>query len=216
MSDLKSELTDLASDLGEVGLDALLNEGLAKELPIIGSVVGIARVAQSVRDRIFLRDVVRFIREAEKSPRCEREAFLAKVNSDPKGKRRLQDSVDRFISQTDDESKVDIFAQLFRAVISGVIEQEIFIRLGLAIRQVYAPDLLVLASSQTGSSDDNAFLNSALAGLTIYRDIDRTKPQNKGLITPLWHLSPLGKAFVTAMKFEAQTTLEQTSSGSQN
>jgi hypothetical protein len=203
MGDLVQQLTDISAELAEVGLDACLNDGIAKDLPLIGTAIGFARVARTVRDRMFMRDVVRLIRDAQKVSPEKRDAFLAKLASNPKEKARLQDCIVRFVLQADDEMKVEIFSRIFRALIAGVISQESFLRLSLAIHQVYAPDLAELREPSFASSDSQAFQNCVASGLTFYRDIDRTKPQNKGIITPRWHLTPLGKDLVKATSFEA-------------
>jgi hypothetical protein len=202
MSDLVPQLTDVAADLTEVGLDACLDDGVAKDLPLIGTVIGMARVTRTVRDRLFMRDVVRIIRESQKIPTEKREAFLTKLAANPKAKARLQDCIVRFVLQTDDEMKVEIYAQVFRALVAGIITQESFMRLSLAIRQVYAPDLADLREPSFGSSDSQAFQNCVSSGLTFYREIDHTQPQNKNIITPRWHLTPLGKDLVKAISQE--------------
>jgi len=203
MSDLFPQLTDITAELAEVGLDACLDDGIAKELPLIGTAIGFARLARTLRDRMFMKDVIRLIRDAQKVPSEKREAFLAKLSSNSKEKARLQDCIVRFVLQADDQMKVEIFAQIFRALVAGIILQESFIRLSFAIRQVYAPDLAELIEPSFGSSDSQAFQNCVSSGLTFYRDIDRTKPQNMGIVTPRWHLTPLGKDFVKAISYEA-------------
>ena len=203
MSDLVPQLTDIAAELAEVALDACLDDSIAKDLPLVGSVIALARATRTVRDRMFMRDVVRLIRESRKVPAEKREAFLAKLASNPKEQSRLQDCIVRFVLQTDDQMKVEIFARVFRALVAGIITQESFMRLSLAIRQVYAPDLADLREPSLGSSDSQAFQNCVSSGLTFYRDIDRKRPQNRNVITPRWHLSPLGKDLVKAVSYEA-------------
>ena len=202
MIDLVPQLADITAEFSEVGLDACLNDGIAKDLPLIGTAISLARVARSVRDRIFMRDIIRFIRDAQEVPTEKREAFLAKLTKNPKEKARLQDCIVRFVLQTDDQMKVDIFARIFRALVAGIISQESFMRISLAIRQVYAPDLSELREPSFGSSESQAYQNCGSSGLTFYRDIDRTKPLNRNLITPRWHLTPLGKDFVKAIAYE--------------
>ena len=46
---LKSESVDCISELAEVGLDSILEEGLFKELPIISTAVAIYKIGGSIK-----------------------------------------------------------------------------------------------------------------------------------------------------------------------
>jgi len=59
----KREILSLSKDLGEVGLDSLLENGLFKDAPIIGTGISIAKLINSVSDRILLTKIIHFINE---------------------------------------------------------------------------------------------------------------------------------------------------------
>jgi hypothetical protein len=53
----KPNLTELAADLAEVGLDQLLQEGVLRDIPVLGTLVGLYRTVGIVRDRLFATKV---------------------------------------------------------------------------------------------------------------------------------------------------------------
>jgi len=46
-------LGKVASDLLEVGLDQLLEEGVFKDIPIVGSAIGLVKAGRTIRDQLF-------------------------------------------------------------------------------------------------------------------------------------------------------------------
>lgn len=47
------ELSDLKKEYAELGIDSLLDSGILKEIPLVGTLVGLYNVVGSVRDHIF-------------------------------------------------------------------------------------------------------------------------------------------------------------------
>ena len=43
-----SNLTDLANDAVEFGIDSLLDDGIFKDIPIVSTIVGVAKTAQYI------------------------------------------------------------------------------------------------------------------------------------------------------------------------
>ncbi len=56
-----SDLQNLSVNLAEVALDSFLNEGVARDIPIIGSLVGIVKTSGSISDAIFTKKLIHFL-----------------------------------------------------------------------------------------------------------------------------------------------------------
>ena len=52
---------DLIMDLGETAIDAVLDEGVLKEIPILGSFLGVARATMSIQDKLFTKKLLTFL-----------------------------------------------------------------------------------------------------------------------------------------------------------
>lgn len=54
---------DSIMNLTELGIDSLLDDGLLKDVPIVGLLVGVKNTAQNIHDRNLLRQTLKFIQE---------------------------------------------------------------------------------------------------------------------------------------------------------
>lgn len=54
---------EIIGDLLEVGIDSVLDDGLFRDLPVVGLLVGIKKTAQNLHDRNLLRQTLQFIKE---------------------------------------------------------------------------------------------------------------------------------------------------------
>ena len=57
---IMAEQIDLGADILEVGLDQLLEEGIIKDIPILGSVVKAGKIVSTIHDAIFVKKVIAF------------------------------------------------------------------------------------------------------------------------------------------------------------
>lgn len=58
-----TSLVDIGVDFFELGIDSILQDGLLKDIPIVGTIVGVGKFAQNVHDRNLLRQSLVFINE---------------------------------------------------------------------------------------------------------------------------------------------------------
>ena len=54
-------LSDACSELAEMGIDSLLDEGICKSIPVVSLLIGIGKTAQNIHDRILLKQTIKFI-----------------------------------------------------------------------------------------------------------------------------------------------------------
>lgn len=52
---MKDEIMSLLTDFGEFTLDSFLQDGMIKELPIVGSAFSMVKIGADIRDRIFIQ-----------------------------------------------------------------------------------------------------------------------------------------------------------------
>jgi hypothetical protein len=70
-----SSAIDAASSLAEVGIDALLDDGLLRDIPVVGTLVSLARAGIALRDRFFAKKIARFLLQVGDVPEEERRRF---------------------------------------------------------------------------------------------------------------------------------------------
>ena len=63
---LKEEAAACATDLVEVGLDAIMDDGLLKDIPILSTAIAIYKIGNSFRERHNVKKLIQFINEINK------------------------------------------------------------------------------------------------------------------------------------------------------
>lgn len=59
---MKGEMADLFSNIGEVGIDAALNAGILRDVPIISTAVNLFRIGNTMRERSLLEKMYYFVK----------------------------------------------------------------------------------------------------------------------------------------------------------
>jgi hypothetical protein len=137
--------TDLTVDLLEVLADAQLEEGLARDLPLLGSLVKVARLGRSASDALLLAKVRAFMRSVDNVSEDDRARFAYDMKRDRDLRDRVAESVTFALNQADGLDKAAILAVLFRALVRKQLDVASFRRLTSAVNQVFAADLRAAA-----------------------------------------------------------------------
>lgn len=125
---LASDITDGVSELVEVGIDAVLEDGIFQEIPLVSTMISLYRIGSSIRDRHNIKKLVSFVDQMRRG--CIDEETLQKyrgkiVSDEKKCNRELEYIlilVDRYISY----DKPRMLAKLYLAYLDGEIIWEEF------------------------------------------------------------------------------------------
>jgi hypothetical protein len=128
----KANLAEAVADIGEVGIDQLLDEGVVRDIPFLGLLVRAARTFGVVRDWLFARKVVRFFKRLGEIPIEDRERFLAQ-HENPVDRQHLGETLMLLLDRHDDMEKPDPLARLFAGYMRGEYDLETFRRLAGAL-----------------------------------------------------------------------------------
>jgi hypothetical protein len=163
------EAKDLAVDLGEFELGALLDENIFQEVPIIKSVIACHKTWEAIHDRLFLRKVAKFISSSPKFTCEQKEKFIQDHLHDLQGAKQLSDAIVLILDKLDDFEKPQMVAKAFAAFVRNEIGLEIFRRLANAIDIGFIYDL------------------KEFAMLSDHPNVpSRTNPENNAKLTPLY------------------------------
>lgn len=130
-----NQLGDAIFDLAEVALDQNLAEGVLKDLPIVGTLVKLARVKQSVSEELFLRKLARFLADLNAVPIEEREKLLEQYPDTSAEQQVLGENLLLALERLDDIKKPAILARFFAAYIRSKIDYLTFTRLARALEK---------------------------------------------------------------------------------
>jgi hypothetical protein len=136
-----SEAKDIAVDWAELGLDALLKEGVLKDAPMLGTVVRICAMSKTVRDALFVQKVWEFLRACPKFNEAEQAAFTDAYLGSLEKAQRLGNAIVLILDRLDDLEKPAMLAKVFTAFVRGQISYDAFRRLSAGIDSASAEDL---------------------------------------------------------------------------
>ena len=136
-----SNLHNVSISLAEVLTDSLMDDGIAKQIPIIGTVVGLGKTATGIKESLFLKKIIYFISEINNIPASKRQEMIDKIDTSGKFRIKVGEKLLYIIDKCDDHEESKIIACLFSGFLSGRISYDEFLRASHIISQVIIEDL---------------------------------------------------------------------------
>jgi hypothetical protein len=132
------KLQDLAAEYAELGVDALMESGIARDIALVGSIVSIARIGGAVRDRLFAKKLLEFLNPLSEMSADERRGICAKLDADPDYGRQVGEHLIEILDRIETHRKPRMLARVFRAYGDGEIDATMFHQLVHAIEHLPA------------------------------------------------------------------------------
>ena len=168
-------LSQISQNIGELVIDGLLEDGLAKDIPIVGSVVGLTKFGISVKDYLFLKKIAKFLFEIGETTSEQREKLIEKIEQSEKYNKDVGEALLLIIDKLDDLEKPKILGKLFKALIEFRIDYKTFLRLAFSIEKVFLPDIESLKEIKEGKQVDSEIksllYNAGLMKRTTFGEI---------------------------------------------
>lgn len=120
---LTEEVSGIVGDYAEIGLDALLEDGLFKDIPIVSTAIAVYRIGKSVRERHHIAKLISFMNEInkrivdEEKRKQYREKFVSNEGFRNQELEYILILIDRYISS----DKPAMLAKLYLAYLDGRI-----------------------------------------------------------------------------------------------
>ena len=197
-----SEALELSAELLEPALDALTDNEILKDVPVLGIAVKVAGIGKSISDRIFLAKVKRFLDAIDPATIKEARHFAARLAAGESDAKRTAEAVVLALDDINDLAKAPMLAAIFAALLRGEMSPADFRRISAAVNAAVVDDLVALAAlgpDPSGKSDDyaavvNAMRHTGLTDSTVHNVVTSNRVDLTEAVTPL------GKAFAQALK----------------
>lgn len=131
-----SEVQDLMKEYAEIGLDTALSEGLLKDIPLVGTIVGLAKVGISVSDRILIRKIIKFLGPLSDLSDKRRQEMVQKLEADTAYGRKVGEHLIEILDRLEAHCKPQMIALAFKAYAKGEIDATMLHRLNYAIDRI--------------------------------------------------------------------------------
>ena len=138
-------LIGLSSEILEFSIDQVLEEGLIKDIPVVGWISKGLVLQRSISDRILYNKILRFIFALESIDSGSKDSFRAKIKNDVKYKRKVGEHLLLILDRIDDLSKPEMIAKCFDHHLTGDLEFSHFIDLVQVIERSTIGDLEALS-----------------------------------------------------------------------
>ena len=136
-----SDLQNVTISLAEVFTDSLMEDGIAKDIPIIGTVIGLGKTAIGIKESLFLKKVIYFISELKNISAKKRHEMIDKIDKSGKFRTKVGEKLLYIIDKCDDHEKSQIIARLFSAFLLGIISYDEFLRASHIVDHLMNGDL---------------------------------------------------------------------------
>ncbi|WP_462325630.1 hypothetical protein [Desulfoplanes sp.] len=140
-SALSGGAADIAGDVAELALDAALNEGLLKDLPVFGWFFKAYGMVGSIRERILLGKIAKFLQATAAVSDSDRTKFREKFAADPEFCRKIGENLMLLLDRHDNMDKAHILGKVFSAYLRGIIDYESFLKIASAVDRALISDL---------------------------------------------------------------------------
>ena len=169
-NDMVSTSLDLGVEYAELGFDELLNDGILKEIPVIKTLVSVAKIGFNIKEKFFVKKVLTFLKEFHSGTisQVKLDEFRNKFNSDYKHREKVTEQIMVFLDVYLTNEKSKILAKLFKAHIEGYYDWEYFQSLSTCLNSLHPQSFNYL--DRLSQSDFQIPMSPEKVGLS--RDFD--------------------------------------------
>lgn len=145
-----SELPSLSKDFAEVAVDGIMDEGVLKDLPLVGGLVGIIKFGNSINKHLSAKKIYKFLFELHNIPQEKRIKKIDEINNSRKYQSRVGEMIFELLERIESDGKPEIIGKLFSAVIEEKLDYRIFLNCAHIIKNIFYYDLEDLKNSYDG------------------------------------------------------------------
>lgn len=139
---LSSDICNTVEDLAEVGLDAVMDDGILKDIPILSTVVGLYRIGHTIRERHTIKQLALFVMELDKGcvDEKKRKIIINRLNGDAKRSKQEIEYILVVLDSYLEYEKPQMLARLFIACSQEIITWAEFVEYASMVKQLVPGD----------------------------------------------------------------------------
>ena len=148
----------------------------AEDIPYIGSLFKLGKVAINYMDYRFVRKLHYFLAESENIDPEKKERFLNGL--DEKDYKRINAMMTQLLYTADEDGKATLMGKIYRSRVLGEIDDETMLRLCSLVNKAFLPDLDHL-HEYTTENDIDDYIRDNLNALGLLQDLGNARvPQH--------------------------------------
>lgn len=187
-----SDLPSLCKEFAEVAIDGIMDDGVLRDLPLVGGLVGIVKFGNSINKHLSAKKIYKFLFELHDIPQIQRIKKIDEINNSNKYQSSVGEMIFELLERIESDGKPEIIGKLFKAVIEEKIDYETYLRLAHIVKNIFFSDLEWLYYNTSEERVTSPVNNSIfISGLT---STDFVKVFEKELLNPLKY-NPMEKDY---------------------
>lgn len=136
-----SDLQGVSINLAETFSDAVLEDGILKDIPLLGTIIGTAKATFSLRERLLVKKLIYFITGLKSIDPIKRNKMISKVNESEKYNIKVGEKLLYIIDKCEDHISAQYISDLFLSFLKGEITYDEFLRAASTIQKLLTQDI---------------------------------------------------------------------------
>ena len=143
-----SDLQNVTIGIIEALTDSIINDGIVKDIPIIGTIVGLSKTSMTIKDRLFLKKIIHFITKIKDVNIIQRNEIITKIDSSKKFRIKVGEKLFYIIDKCEDHITAEYIAILFNAFLNKKLTYSEFLRSSFIVQKIFIDDLQYFIKSK--------------------------------------------------------------------
>lgn len=148
---IKEETSDILCNIAEISLDAVMNDGILKEVPILSTAVSLIKIGNNINERHYIKKLASFVLALNNGIVDEsmRDYYKKKITDDPKKRNEELEHILILIDRYLDANKPILLAKLYLAYLDEKIIWNDFTKYAEVVDRFLPGDCETLISADT-------------------------------------------------------------------
>lgn len=142
----ESNRIELPAEILEFTIDQVIDDGVLKDIPVVGWLAKGVSVSRSISDRIFHHKILRFLVELENVSSGDRDKFRERINLEQEYRRKVGEHLILLLNKIDAFDKTSLLAICFDHFLTSDIDYDYFVELSNVIERSTISDLKALCA----------------------------------------------------------------------
>lgn len=139
---LEVDNLSVVTDVGEVFLDQVLEEGPLRDIPVLGAIIGVGKICKNVSDVLFANKLIIFLTNIKDVDAETRRKAIAKWEEDSHYRVRVGETLLGMIQRCDDSQKAQWLSELFYELVLLQGNSNLFMRAEKVLSALSVMDML--------------------------------------------------------------------------
>jgi hypothetical protein len=135
-----SNLQSVAINISEIGIDAVLNDGLLKVLPVVGTISSFLKFGANIKDRLFLKKILSFLGPLRDIKAEQRKRMIDAIDDSKKYRIKVGEKLLYIIDSCEDYEISELISIAFRYYLNGNITYEEFLKVSSTLKDMNKTD----------------------------------------------------------------------------